>query len=221
MKEIIDYETFQKLLDEEFSVPKEITWNLLIEYLKSSEFSRDSRIHNNISEYDKRPDDWVNFDSIVVFNTVFTGETFQHFHIYNSELIDVKRVKIVYQYEDFIKVEIIQNVEDCVFQITEYIYSILLVYISLEIKNQVNESLINIPIVGRFITNLKKSKLYTKYLTQQDDTILEIKKKAFEKNQLFEKWIDSKLTPSQIERMKSNDDYSEVKRGVLKGWKLP
>jgi hypothetical protein len=220
MKEIIDYNTFQRLLDKEFSVPKDVTWNLLIDYLEGNNFSRDSRIQDTVFEYDARPDDWVNFDSIVFFNTTFTGETFQYFHIFNIKKFDVKKIKIIYQYEDYVKVEIIQDVEDCIHQISEYIYSILLVYISLEIKNQVNESSLGIPVLGKFITDFKQSKMYTKYLTQQDATILEIKKKAFEKNKKFEKWIDSKLSSSQIEEMKSNDDYSEIVR-LTKGSKIP
>jgi hypothetical protein len=79
---------------------------------------------------------------------------------------------------------------------------------------------LGIPVLGKFITDFKQSKMYTKYLTQQDATILEIKKKAFEKNKKFEKWIDSKLSSSQIEEMKSNDDYSEIVR-LTKGSKIP
>ena len=95
-----------------------------------------------------------------------------------------------------------------------------MVYVSLEIKNQVNESSGGIPLIGKTLTKFKKSKFHTKYLTQQDDLILEIKKKALEKNQTFEKWINSRLSDRQFKEMKNDVEYSETIR-ELKGFKIP
>ena len=79
MKEKIDYETFLTLLDKEFSIPESVTWDKLINFLKNTQFSRDSRIQGNLTTYDSKPEEWESFDSVVTFNTTFTGETFQNY----------------------------------------------------------------------------------------------------------------------------------------------
>jgi hypothetical protein len=187
-------------LIEEFSIPAQVSSKDFIYYLQNSDAGGNGLTsHEYLLEHKFHPNEWGEYDLLIRFSASFSGNTYQLFSVEYIKDIDIKKIKIEYQYDSLDWMPLILDTEECLHETMEYIHSIIYTYWFWEFWNQHKMKDMRIPLIGRVISNVKNSFFYKAYLTNEFEITNAIKSIMELKHSKYLTWFNAHLSNEQIE----------------------